>query len=195
MRWIGVSQLRRRAARALRGDPPRRLRAAAALAAPARRARRPSCRGRAEHGSGVIVYSPMASGMLTGAFDAERIAAARPGRLAPPLAACSRSRCSRATSSSSSACARSRRALGDDAAGARRRVGARAARRHRRRSSGARAARHVDGWAPACGPRARRRRRSREIDQALAETGAGTDDPPTPPPHIRPPVSEEVTSR
>jgi len=31
----------------------------------------PWCR---EHGTGVIVYSPMASGLLTGAFDAERVA-------------------------------------------------------------------------------------------------------------------------
>ena len=36
----------------------------------------------AEHGTGVIVYSPMASGLLTGSFDRERVASLDPRRLA-----------------------------------------------------------------------------------------------------------------
>lgn len=43
----------------------------------------------AEHGTGVIVYSPMASGLLTGAFDHDRIARLAPGdwRLTAPASA------------------------------------------------------------------------------------------------------------
>ncbi len=59
---------------------------------------------------------------------------------------------------------------------------------------GARAPWHVDDWLPASDLELDTATLT-EVDLALAETGAGSDDPPTPPPHIRPPVSEEVTSR
>jgi len=39
-----------------------------------------------EHESGVIVYSPMASGLLTGAFSAERAASLEPGDWRRPCA-------------------------------------------------------------------------------------------------------------
>ena len=67
VRAAGVSNFDVAAARALRGDPPRRLAAAALLADPprGRRARDPVVRA---HETGVIVYSPMQSGLLTDSF-------------------------------------------------------------------------------------------------------------------------------
>ena len=74
VRAAGVSNFDVGAARALRGDPARGLAAAAVLAHPARAAAReiPWC---ATHGTGVIVYSPMQSGLLTDRFSAERVTA------------------------------------------------------------------------------------------------------------------------
>jgi len=67
-------QLRRGAAGALRARGPRRFSAAALLTDQPRGRRRapPWC---AAHGTGVIVYSPMQSGLLTDSFSAERVAA------------------------------------------------------------------------------------------------------------------------
>ena len=118
-------------------------------------------RGRREHGTGVIVYSPMASGLLTGAFDRERIAAARRRptggarrrrsrsrsssrnlalveRLRPIAERARRRRCPR---SRSRGCSRSPGVTGGD----------------RRRSP----ARQVDGWSPAAELELDERRRSR----------------------------------
>ena len=49
---------------------------------------------------------------------------------------------------------------------------------------GARLPRHVDGWAEAAGL-ALEDSELAEIDAAIAETGAGSDDPPLLPPHMR----------
>jgi aryl-alcohol dehydrogenase-like predicted oxidoreductase len=84
----------------------------------------------AAHGTGVIVYSPMGSGMLTGAFDAERIARLDPDdwRRHSPLflraASQPQPRAGRAAASA-------RREASDDAAGAHGRLDAGAAGRHR----------------------------------------------------------------
>ena len=93
------------------------------------------------HGTGVLVYSPMASGLLTGAYDRDRVAALDPDAW-------------------------------------------------RHRSPGfqepllTRSLELVDGWLPAAelelSPDA-----LAEIDAAIAATGAGSDEPPTPPPHMR----------
>ena len=85
VRAAGVSNFDVAAARALRGDPPRGLAAAAVLAHPAagRGAEIPWC---AAHGTGVIVYSPMQSGLLTDRFSAGAGEGAAGGRLAPPVA-------------------------------------------------------------------------------------------------------------
>ena len=99
-RWIGVAnfdpeQLER--CEAIRHvdsvQPP--------LSLLARGARRTVLPWAAEHGTGVIVYSPMASGLLTGGFDRERIAASTEttGAAGRPV---SRTPRSVATSSSSS---------------------------------------------------------------------------------------------
>jgi aryl-alcohol dehydrogenase-like predicted oxidoreductase len=50
---------------------------------------------------------------------------------------------------------------------------------------GARLPRHVDGWLPGADLQLGDSE-LREIDDALAETGAGSHDPPAPPPHMRP---------
>ena len=50
---------------------------------------------------------------------------------------------------------------------------------------GARAPRHVDGWRPGAGLELGDRELV-EIGEAISETGAGSADPPVPPPHMRP---------
>ena len=50
---------------------------------------------------------------------------------------------------------------------------------------GARLPRQVDGWLPAAELELSADALA-EIDAAIAATGAGSDDPPTPPPHMRP---------
>ncbi len=133
------------------------------------------------HGTGVIVYSPMASGMLTGAFDRERIERfdpedwrrqspifREPGlstnlalieRLEPVAARLG-------TTMPALAVAWVLAQPGVTAA-----------------IVGARLPRHVDGWLPASdlelGADV-----LRELDDVLAETGAGSDEPPVPPPHM-----------
>ena len=77
---FGVELLERCEARPARGLAP-----AAVLADPPRRPPTRRFRWCAAHGTGVIVYSPLQSGILTERFSAERVARAGRGRLAPPL--------------------------------------------------------------------------------------------------------------
>ena len=56
---------------------------------------------------------------------------------------------------------------------------------------GARLPGHVDGWAAAA-ELALGDETLRAIDEAIAATGAGSDVPPAPPPHIRPPVPDRT---
>ena len=136
----------------------------------------------AEHGAGVIVYSPMGSGMLTGAFDRERIAGLDPGdwrRHSPlfpePLLGRNLELVERlrplaerlGTTLPALAVAWTLAQPGVTAA-----------------IVGARLPRHVDGWLPGADLELGELE-LREIDQAIADTGAGTDEPPTPPPHMR----------
>jgi aryl-alcohol dehydrogenase-like predicted oxidoreductase len=114
-----------------------------------------------DHGTGVIVYSPMASGLLTGAFDPARIERLDPDdwrRQSPifqePL-------------------------LSANLAWTLAQAGVTAA------IVGARLPRQVDGWLPAADLELDEDV-LREIDEAIAATGAGTDEPPVPPPHMRP---------
>ena len=71
-RWIGVANFDPEQLDRCGGDPPRRL-VQPPLSLLARGARRTVVPWAAAHGTGVIVCSPMGSGLLTGAFDRERI--------------------------------------------------------------------------------------------------------------------------
>ena len=175
-------QLRRGAARALRGDSPRRLRPAAAVAARARRALdRAALGGRARDGrhrllaDGLRACSPAPS-TPSGSRGSTPTTGGASRRSSP-------SRCSAATSRSSSGCGRSPSGSG------RRCRRSRSRGRWRSRASPARSS------APACratstaGCRAPTSSSTsaelREIDDAIADTGAGSDEPPSPPPHMR----------
>ena len=82
-----------------------------------------------EHGAGVLGYSPLASGLLTGTFDRERIAPLRRGRLAARRARVPGSAARREPRARGrAACDRGR--ARDDGHGARDRVGTGAAGRH-----------------------------------------------------------------
>ena len=135
----------------------------------------------AEHGAGVIVYSPMASGLLTGAFDRERIAkldasdwrrespAFREPAIGRNLDLVERLRpiaASLGVALPELAVAWTLAQSGVTAA-----------------IVGARLPRHVDGWVGASelelGPDI-----LSEIGDALDASQAGTDDPPQPPAHV-----------
>ena len=184
-RWIGVSnfdveQLER--CEAIRHvdsvQPP--------LSLLARGARTNVVAWAADHGVGVLVYSPMGSGMLTGAFDAERIARLDPEdwRRDSPLF-------SEPLLSRNLALVERLRPLAEQlgttlaalaVAWTLAQPGVTAA------IVGARLPRHIDGWLPGAdlelGDLELRR-----IDEAIVETGAGSDDPPAPPPHMRLPAT------
>jgi aryl-alcohol dehydrogenase-like predicted oxidoreductase len=134
-----------------------------------------------EHGAGVICYSPMASGLLTGAFDRQRIddlaetdwRRQSPGFQEPLV-------------SRTFALVERLRPLAEElgttlptlaVAWVLAQPGVTAA------IVGARSPRHVDGWAPA-GRLELDVQTLRAIDQAILETGAGSDSPPAPPPHV-----------
>jgi aryl-alcohol dehydrogenase-like predicted oxidoreductase len=135
-----------------------------------------------QNGAGVICYSPMASGLLTGAFDQQRI---------DDLAETDWRRQSTAFQeplvSRTFALVERLRPLAEElgttlpalaVAWVLAQPGVTAA------IVGARSPRHVDGWASA----ARLELDAhtlRAIDQAILDTGAGSDSPPAPPPHIR----------
>jgi aryl-alcohol dehydrogenase-like predicted oxidoreductase len=184
-RWIGVSnfdqeQLARcEAVRHLDSVQP-------TLSLLARGARGTVLPWAAEHGTGVICYSPMASGMLTGSFDRKRIAhldeadwrrhspVFKDPQLARNLELVERLRTLAdrlGVSLPTLAVAWVLAQPGVTAA-----------------IVGARLPRHVDGWVAASGLELDEGI-LREIDDAIAATGAGSDEPPVPPPHIRAPVS------
>jgi aryl-alcohol dehydrogenase-like predicted oxidoreductase len=143
----------------------------------------------AEHGAGVICYSPMASGLLTGAFDRARLAALGDDdwrTLAPAFQEPEVSR--------TLALVDRLRTLADElstttpalaVAWVLAQPGVTGA------IVGGRTARHVDGWAPASGL-ALDERVLEAISRAIEESGAGTDEPPSPPAHIRPPAATEA---
>jgi aryl-alcohol dehydrogenase-like predicted oxidoreductase len=135
----------------------------------------------AEHGTGVIVYSPMASGLLTGAFDRDRIAqldaddwrrespAFREPALERNLDLVEKLRAVAAqlgTTIPELAVAWTLAQVGVTGA-----------------IVGARLPRHVDGWVGAPDLELSVDALSR-ISDAIAASGAGTDEPPQPPPHV-----------
>jgi aryl-alcohol dehydrogenase-like predicted oxidoreductase len=143
----------------------------------------------AEHGAGVICYSPMASGLLTGAFDRERLAALGDDDWRTLSPAFQEPEVSR-----SLALVDRLRALADELSTTTPALavgwvlaqpGVTGA------IVGGRTPRHVDGWAPAA-DLALDARVLEEISRAIAETGAGTDEPPSPPAHVRPPAATEA---
>ena len=73
LRWIGVSNFNARQMERCRGDRAHHVAAAALLGiiAGSEQEMLPYCQ---EHGIGVIVYSPMKSGLLTGKMTRERVA-------------------------------------------------------------------------------------------------------------------------
>ena len=130
-----------------------------------------------EHGIGVIAYSPLASGLLSGSFDRARVATLERDRLArersplfqePALSAEPRAR--RAPAGDRRAARHRRRAARD-------RLGPRRPgrdRRDRRRAAAAARGRLGLGRRRSSSTR----RALAEIDAALAATGAGSDAPP-----------------
>ena len=137
-----------------------------------------------DHGTGVIAYSPMASGMLTGSFDHDRVARLEPGDWRrgspvfqePALAV--------------------NLALVDGLRTLAERVGMTvpslvvgwvlAQQGVTGAIVGARRPAHVEGWS-AAGEDDLREGVLRQIDELIAETGAGTDERPLPPLHMREP--------
>jgi aryl-alcohol dehydrogenase-like predicted oxidoreductase len=133
------------------------------------------------HGAGVIVYSPMGSGLLTGAFDSERIARLDPDdwrRQSPlfsepllgrNLALVERLRpVAERLQTTLPALAVAWTLAQPGVTGA---------------IVGGRIERHVDGWLPGSDLELTGLD-LREIDRAIADTGAGSDEPPSPPPHM-----------
>ena len=136
-----------------------------------------------EHGTGVIVYSPMASGILTGAFDRERVAGLEEGDWRRGAPAFNEPQLSRNLD-----LVERLRPLADRlgvglpalaVAWALAQPGVTAA------IVGARQRRHVDGWLPAARLELGETE-LRELDESVAASGAGSDKPPVPPPHMRP---------
>jgi aryl-alcohol dehydrogenase-like predicted oxidoreductase len=135
----------------------------------------------AEHGTGVIVYSPMGSGLLTGSFDRERIArldASGWRRESPAFRDPALGRNLELVEALRPIASRLGATLPELAvAWTLAQPGTTAA------IVGARLPRHVDGWVGASdlelAPEV-----LHEIAEAVARSGAGTDDPPQPPPHV-----------
>jgi aryl-alcohol dehydrogenase-like predicted oxidoreductase len=136
----------------------------------------------AKHGTGVICYSPMASGLLTGAFDRARVAGLPATDWRSQSPAFQEPLVSRTL-----ALVERLRPLAEDlgttlpalaVAWVLAQPGVTGA------IVGARTPRHVDGWAPASDLELADRV-LQAIDDAIEETGAGSDAPPAPPPHIR----------
>jgi aryl-alcohol dehydrogenase-like predicted oxidoreductase len=135
----------------------------------------------ADHGTGVIVYSPMGSGLLTGAFDHARIAgldASDWRRGSPAFSEPALSRNLDLVDRLRPIAARVDASLPELAVGwTLAQPGVTAA------IVGARLPRHVDGWVGAS---------ELELDadtlaaigEATAGSGAGSDEPPQPPPHV-----------
>jgi aryl-alcohol dehydrogenase-like predicted oxidoreductase len=136
----------------------------------------------AAHGAGVLGYSPLASGILTGAYDRARVGSLadddwrrdapsfRDPLLSQNLALVERLReiAERLGTTLPALAVAWVLAQPGVTAGI----------------VGARRPGHVDGWAPA-GELLLGDDVLREIDDAIAATGAGSDVPPVPPPHVR----------
>ena len=135
----------------------------------------------ADHGTGVIVYSPMGSGLLTGAFDHERIAALDPSdwrRDSPAFQEPAVSRNLDLVARLGSIAERIGATVPELAVGwVLAQPGVTAA------IVGARLPRHADGWAGASDLELEQSTLD-EIDDAVAASGAGSDTPPQPPPHV-----------
>ena len=185
VRWIGVSnfdeQLLARCAAVRRVDsvqPPLSLlvRGARGVLAWA-----------AEHAAGVISYSPMASGLLTGAFDRARLAGLDDGDWRKSAAAFQEPEVSRTLA----LVERLRTFAGElgTTVGALSVAWVLAQPGVTGAIVGARTARHVDGWVPASDLDLDESV-LRAIDRAIEETRAGSDTPPAPPAHVRPPAAE-----
>jgi aryl-alcohol dehydrogenase-like predicted oxidoreductase len=137
-----------------------------------------------EHGAGVICYSPMASGLLTGAFDHNRVAGLgeddwrrqsstfQEPALSRNLALVERLRpLAESLGATIPELSVSWVLAQAGVTGA---------------IVGARAPRHVDGWVGASDLELDDLS-LQAIDMAISETGAGSDDPPSPPPHVQAP--------
>jgi aryl-alcohol dehydrogenase-like predicted oxidoreductase len=143
----------------------------------------------AEHGAGVICYSPMASGLLTGAFDRARIAALDENDWRRQSPAFQEPLVSR-----SLAFVDRLKALAGDlevtlpalaVAWVAAQPGVTGA------IVGARTQAHVDGWIAAADLELDDRALA-AIDAAISETAAGSDEPPAPPPHLAAPVTTDL---
>jgi aryl-alcohol dehydrogenase-like predicted oxidoreductase len=145
-----------------------------------------------EHGVGVICYSPMESGLLTGAFDRARIAgltdtdwrrqspAFQEPLVSRTLAFVDRLRLlAEELGTTVPALAVAWVLAQPGVTGA---------------IVGARTPAHVDGWSTASDLQLDAGTLG-AIDAAIAETGAGSDAPPAPPPHVRPPAAATETRR
>jgi aryl-alcohol dehydrogenase-like predicted oxidoreductase len=140
------------------------------------------------HGTGVLGYSPLASGLLTGTFDRERIArfgaddwrhdapAFRDPLLAENLALADELRALAAELGTTATALAIAWVLAQPGVTA--------------SIVGARLPGHVDGWAVAA-DLALSEDTLRRVGEAIAATGAGSDVPPAPPPHIRPVPDQE----
>ena len=188
-RWIGVSNFdeellaRCEAVRHVDSvQPP--------LSLLARGARSTAVAWAREHGAGVICYSPMASGLLTGAFDRARIAgladsdwrrqspAFQEPLVSRTLALVDRLRpLAEELGATPPALAVAWVVAQPGVTGA---------------IVGARTPSHVDGWSIASDLELDAATLG-AIDDAIAQTGAGSDTPPAPPPHVRPPAAATET--
>jgi aryl-alcohol dehydrogenase-like predicted oxidoreductase len=135
----------------------------------------------AEHGVGVIVYSPMGSGLLTGAFDRERIAELdrtdwrreAPAFTEPAL-------------SKNLGLVERLRPIADELGATLPELAVSWTLAQRGVTAaivGARLPRHADGWVGASDLELSAEA-LREIDRAISESDAGSDSPPAPPPHV-----------
>ena len=135
----------------------------------------------AAHGTGVIVYSPMGSGLLTGSFDHDRIARLDPSdwrRESPAFREPALSRSLDLVDRLRPIADRLRTTLPDlVVAWTLAQDGVTAA------IVGARLPRHVDGWVGAA-DLVLDADALDAIDEAIEASSAGTDDPPQPPPHV-----------
>jgi aryl-alcohol dehydrogenase-like predicted oxidoreductase len=135
----------------------------------------------AVHGAGVIVYSPMASGLLTGGFDRERISRLEPSdwrRESPAFRDPALGRSLDLVDRLRAVADRLGATLPELVVGwTLAQEGVTGA------IVGARLGRHVDGWVGAS-DLGLDSESLREIDDAVEASGAGNDDPPQPPPHV-----------
>ena len=144
----------------------------------------------AAHGTGAIVYSPMASGLLTGSFDRVRIEGLDRNdwrRTSPAFQDPALGRTLDLVDRLRPIAAGLDATLPELAvAWTLAQPGVTGA------IVGARLPRHVEGWVDASELELTRETLD-EIDSAVATTGAGTDEPPSPPPHVLAAASERAS--